>query len=413
MRILVIGGGSGLQPRLRQAAPEVETAVICRASVLPWVHELPENRAVVVLNDDCSTKSWLAAARQLHREWPFDTVASFAEIDQDRAALVAASLGLPFHSPETVQRVHDKAAMRTRLNEMGVESMPFRQVRSEQELADFCAEVGPPLLVKPTCGRASAGIALVRDPADIEAAFALCESASAPRLEPSSPLAERYVPGPEFSVETISHRGVHYVFAISEQFKDERSKVEVGHVTPARISEANVDRIAAHVRTCLTALEISYGLTHTEVILGPDGPVLVETHLRQAGDEIIDLVEAATGIDLTELLLQQIVGTDLAVLPEVASRAVRPHYHAAGAIRFLAPEEHGRLDGIDGLADASGLDGVDDVSQLVDDGSELTGLRSAYSRLVSVRGHAADADAAVRLVEIAAAKLSVRVTAST
>lgn len=386
--------------------------MICRASVLSWVHELSENRAVVVLNDDCPVERWLAAARHLHREWPVDAVASFAEIDQDRAAAVAAELGLPFHSPETVRRAHDKVAMRTRLSETGVESLPFRQVRSVAELADFCAEVGPPLMVKPTRGRASAGIAVVRDPADVEAAFAICDTASVPRLERSLPLAERYVPGPEFSVETISHRSVHYVFAITEKFKDERSKVEVGHVVPARIADADADRIVAHVRTCLTALEIGYGLTHTEVILGPDGPVLVETHLRQAGDEIIDLVEAATGIDLTELLLRQTVGADLAALPEVASRTERPHYRAAGAIRYLAPDLHGRLDGIDGLADARVLDGVDDVSQLIDDGSELAGLHSSYSRLASVRGHDADADAAVRLVEAATAKLSVRVTTS-
>lgn len=408
-QVLVVGGGSGLQPRLRRIAPGVTTAVLCRASVLHWVHRLEENKAVIVLNDAAGLDTWLAAARHLHQEWPIDTVASLAEIDQDKAAAIAEHLGIPFHSPEVVRRCHDKTAMREQLNASGVEKTPFRRVADAGELADFYAEVGPPLLVKPSRGRASAGIATVRSEGDVESAFATSHDATAPRLEPSLPLAERFVEGPEFSVEAVTHQGHHYVFAITEKFKDEATKVELGHVVPARIPEVDADRILAHVRACLTALGITSGITHTEVILGPDGPVLVETHLRQAGDEIAELVEIATGVDITELFLRQIAGESIAEREEVASRAERPHYRAAGAIRYLAPPPSGRLAGIDGLEEARALPGVQDVTRLVDDGSVLSGLRSSYSRLASARVAAGDADAAVRVAREAVAVLGVRV----
>jgi biotin carboxylase len=407
-RILIIGGGSGLQPRLRRTSPHVSTAVICRASVLGWVHQLEENQAVVVLHDDSPLKAWLAAARHLHEEWPIDAIASLAEIDQDKAAAIALDLGIPFHSPETVAKVHDKVAMRTALNESGVESVPFAQVASVGELEDFFIEHGAPLLLKPAKGRASAGVTVVRSRADLEDAFQFTLDAKAPRLEASLPIVERYVEGPEFSVEAITHDGVHYIFAITEKFKDDRTKVELGHVVPARISEQESDTLVAHIRRCLTALDIRQGLTHSEVILAADGPVLVETHLRQAGDQIIELVEAATGIDLTELLLQQIVGVDLAQSAEVSARRVSPSYQAAGAIRYLAKDVVGTLDRLEGLAGVSDIDGVDSAEQLLADGSPLEGLRSSYSRIASVRVHADDADSAVKLADEALGQLSVR-----
>ncbi len=410
-RVLLVGGGSDLQPKLRAVDEGLSTVALCRATVLPWVHQLGDNQAVVVLHDDSPLDRWLAAARYLHSAYQVDAIAALAEIDQDKAAAIAQDLGLEFHTTETVRLTVDKSAMRERLRAAGVEKVAFRQVADVEELAAFFDEVGPPLLIKPSAGRASAGIAVIRGAEDLEPAFLRADGADgdAPRLDRSTPMVERYVEGPEFSVEAITHRGTHYIFAVTEKFKDETTKVELGHLVPARIGAEAQDAILAHVRASLTALGVGRGITHTEVILGADGPFLVETHLRQAGDWIIDLVTAATGIEITDLLLRQIAGQDLAELDEIVSRRERPHYLAAGAIGFLAPPDSGRLAGIDGLEQAGQLPGVQDVHRLVEDGAELSGLRSSYSRLACVRVRAEDPDTAVSLRDEAMATLHVRV----
>ncbi|GAA2356891.1 argininosuccinate lyase [Catellatospora methionotrophica] len=409
MRVLFVGGGSAQQPRLRRIAQNVSSVVLCRASVLEWVHQLPENEAVVILNDDADLDKWLAAGRYLHRQWPLDAVAALAEIDQDKAAAIAEDLGLRFHARATVQAVHDKTFMRERLRASGLEDVPFRQVASLEQLKDFYGEVGPPLLLKPSRGRASTGIATARDETQLAAAFDLASGATAPRLEPSPPIAERYVEGPEFSVEAVTHDGHHYIFAIVEKFKEEISKVETGHLVPARISPETAQALVAHVRRCLSALGVQHGITHSELILGVDGPFLVETHLRQAGDSIVPLTESATGVDICDLHLRQIVGEDLAALPDVAARAQAPQYIAGSAIGFLVPDAAGRLDGIDGLDEARQVDGVVEVKQLVPDGTAVDGLTSSYSRLASVRADAADGDGALKRVEEALALLRVRI----
>src|ERR1700730_13296239 len=77
-RVLIVGGGSELQPQLRRLAEDVETVVLCRASSLPYVHEPHENRAVVMLNDSCSPGRWIRAARAIHAEPPSRTAWSRA-----------------------------------------------------------------------------------------------------------------------------------------------------------------------------------------------------------------------------------------------------------------------------------------------------------------------------------------------
>lgn len=85
-RVLVIGGGSELQPQFRQVSDRIsvdlETAVICRASSLPHVHMPAGNRALVMLSDSCTTPEWLHAARALNAQWPIDAIASFADLDR-------------------------------------------------------------------------------------------------------------------------------------------------------------------------------------------------------------------------------------------------------------------------------------------------------------------------------------------
>lgn len=399
-----------MQPQLRRVSTDVETVVLCRMSSLPHVQEKHDNRALVVLNDDCPTERWVRAARALRAEWGIDAVASFADLDQDRAAAIAADLGLAFHPPETVRAVHDKLRMRACLNDSGLESVPYRAVASVDDLTRFCAEAGLPVIVKPSRGWASAGVGVVRRVEDAVEVHRRAVEANPPLFGPSPPMAERCYAGREFSIETITHGGTHHVFAITEKFSDERTKVELGHVVPARIDSDEERILVAHVRAALTALGVRSGPTHTEVILSQEGPVVVETHLRDAGDDIPRLVEDATGVDMAELFLRQVLGVDIGAMAAFQARREGPRYHASGAIRYLAPDGGGVLGGIDGWAAVRGMPGVRDAGQLVPDGARLDGLTSSFARLGYVRVRGDDADEALARAEAAVSALTVRVS---
>jgi biotin carboxylase len=411
-RLLIVGGGSELQPQLRQVSArigaQVETVVICRSSSLPHVQKPSENRAMVVLNDTCPTKQWLHAARALHAEWRIDTIASFADLDQDRAAAIAADLELSFHAPETVRVVHDKLEMRARLNRSGLENVPFGAVSSLADLERFCRTAGLPVVVKPSHGWASSGIGVIRCPEETAPAYRRAIEADPPLVGPSPPMAERYFQGREFSVEVITHAGRHHVFAITEKFSDQETRVELGHVVPARIDPDEQALLVEHVGAALTALGIRTGPTHTEVLLSPEGPVVIETHLRDAADEIPRLVEDATGVDMAELFLRQVLGVDIGALPGLLGRRQGPIYHGSGAIRYLATDERGTLARIDGWDAVRAMAGVQDAQQLMPDGNRLHGLADSFSRLGYVRVRADDSEEAMARARDALDILKVR-----
>jgi biotin carboxylase len=409
-RVLVVGGGSELQPQLRRVHADVQTVVICRASALRNVHERHENRAMVVLNDDCATESWVRAARLIGAEWGIEAVASFADLDQDRAAVIAADLGCPFHSLETVRAVHDKLAMRARLNRSGLEAVPFSAVDSVDDLTRFCDSAGLPVIVKPSRGWASAGIGVVRDRSDMAWAYRRAAEADPPSFGRSAPMAERYYDGREFSVEAITHACEHRVFAITEKFSHEQTKVELGHLVPARLSTVEAALLAEHVAAALTVLGVASGPTHTEVILTAAGPVVVETHLRDAGDDIPRLVEDATGVNLAEIFLRQVLGADIGAFPQFRTRRDGPSYDAGAAIAFLAIDHCGILDRIDGWDVARGMAGVVDAEQLVPDGARLEGLTNSFARLGKIRVRASDAEQALTHAEAALSALKPRLS---
>jgi biotin carboxylase len=406
--ILITGGNYHWQPRLKAIAGDVETAVLCRRAALQWQSELEGNERVVTVPDDAPVEEWLAVGQVLHGEWRIDAIASFGDMDQDKTAAIAADLGIDFHSIATVKSIVNKSTMRARLAQTGVESLPYQLVEKLRDLQGFFDRVGPPLVVKPSRGRSSAGLSVVRDRVDLGAAFQRAREARTPRMEPSIPIAERYVEGPEFSVEAITHHGRHYLLAVTEKFKDDTTKVEVGHVIPAALDEAAEATVLAHVQRVLTALGVESGLTHTEVILAAGGPTVVETHLRKGGDRIEDLVHDATGVDMADLFVRQIAGEAIESRPELSERSVRPRYRAGSAIGYLAPDLEGTLLGIEGWGDVASLPGVREWAQLVADGSRLDGLRSSHSRLGFVRVQAESSDAAAALLESALGKLFVR-----
>ncbi|MEV6827094.1 ATP-grasp domain-containing protein [Amycolatopsis sp. NPDC051102] len=398
--ILIMGGNYYWQPALKRLRPEAHTSVLCSVGTLALTRELEDPTEVLALRSNAPVEDWVAAARSLHERRPVDVLASLNDIDQDKAAAVAEALNLPGPSAETVRWARHKDAMRERLAARGVENVPYRLVGSLAELEDFFRSAGGPIVVKPSAGRGSHAISIASSTAELSRAFERARSWNFGALAPiADPMAERFVPGPEFSVEAITHRGHHYIVAITEKSKDELTKVELGHTIPAALDELTESAITRHTRAVLDSLDVTSGLTHTEIIVSPDGPVTVETHLRRGGDQIEELVRDATGVDLPELFLRQLVGEDVGMRPELIRCRERPIYRAAAAIRYLATHASGTLAGVEGLEAASVRPHVVEVRQLHPEGARVPGLTGSDSRLAWVRVLADTPGNAARLAE--------------
>jgi phosphoribosylamine-glycine ligase len=196
-------------------------------------------------------------------------------------------------------------------------------------------------------------------------------------------LVERLLPGPQISVEAISEDGEHVVAGVTAKSSSREHLVELGHVCPAPLDDDTVSAVHDLVARTLTALGVTFGVTHTEIVLTPEGPRIIETHVRYAGDRITSLVHDVTGIDLRECSARQALGQS--VLGDVRA-ALRREPVGASAIWFTAPDAPGVLRAVEGLEEARDTASVTEVVPLLSVGDRTNPLRStdrgAYVRAV-------------------------------
>ncbi len=393
--VMVFGSGGDLPGRIRAVADNIETTLVCRLEHLHRLVEPTGNARVIVLDSDASIEECLRLCLAVHEVHPVTHIATMGEHDQDRAAAVGAELGIYTHSPETVRLTNDKAAMRYRLRGAGIDDTPAGLVADLDELRAFADRHGYPLVVKPVVGMASFGVAVIRGEADLAAGYARAV-ADHPGVRSRGVLVERFLEGPEYSVEAFSEDSAHVVVAVTAKYKDPSTAVELGHVVPAPLDDDARAAIDTLVTRVLTALGVEFGATHTEIILTGSGPKIIETHVRMGGDDITDLVAGATGVDLIDCQVRQVVGEKL--LDGVRDLLAKPREARAEAIWFAAPPPVGELVEVTGAEQAPEPVSITVTAKA---GTEFSGLESSYSRPAYARANAPSVEEAVRLAQTA------------
>jgi biotin carboxylase len=326
---------------------------------------------VIGLPTSASVEEWVEQATLVHRLDPVDAIGGFNELTEEQAAAIAEALGLPFHPVELVARTHHKDKMRELLREAGIDPTASRRVETAAEIESFAEAHGYPIILKPVDGRGSAGVSLVRRVEDIEPAITWFRESA----RPSALFVEEYLAGEEFSVEAMSENGKHRMICITQKYKETVHFVELGHCIPAVVNPATESDIYRVVDRALSALGVSNGPSHTEVIVAQDGPRIVETHTRLGGDRIPELIESISGIDLLDLWIRQALGEKVMHhLPESLSK------NTFAAIWYASPQAVGTIERIKGEEQARTIPGVVRVAVRKGTGSEVKGVHDSFSR---------------------------------
>jgi len=334
-----------------------------------------------------------------HEAYGFTAAVSLTEPGLEPAGRAVDLLGLRGNPYEVSRLNKDKAAMRRRLAELGGPAAELSVAAADATDADalraFGRDHGYPFVVKPTNITASLGIHKVCAEAEIPAVWAAVQELTTSPFawgaffELGPHLVEQWIEGPEFSVEAFSFDGRHVVVAVTEK-TTAPGFVELGHTQPARIPAADEAVLVDAAITFLDAVGQRHGASHTEIKLGPGGPKVIEGHNRIGGDRIVDLLEAAYGVDF-ELLT---VGAPFGLVEPLADR---PPLRQAAATRFLlAPP--GEVVAIDGVEAARAEAGVLAVDLTVEVGDTVR-AGSNWDRCGQVLAVGPDADAAAGLCE--------------
>ncbi|MER9275548.1 acetyl-CoA carboxylase biotin carboxylase subunit family protein [Mesorhizobium sp. M0643] len=261
---------------------------------------------------------------------------------------------LPGPDPASIEQCHDKFTQRQLLAKAGVPIPAYRLAANAKDIKSSAAEIGLPVILKPSVGAGSIGVRLCRNVDEIAEYTASLLGAKDIRQSSPRILVEEFAQGPLYAVELMGNEVVgvgisdfgpppHFVY---RQFS-----------LPALLTDEEYNRIADASLSCLRALGLGWGPTGIEFRWTKNGPVVIEVNPRLHGTPAPQLVQLVYGIDLITEHIKLVIGDECDLR--------RRHSHTAAA-RFLVANRDGVLDWIRGDSQAAAVSGIAEVKFYVE-----------------------------------------------
>ncbi len=310
--------------------------------------------ATQILTVDTNDEAALAAAvKQADQRGQIDGIVAGCEFYVPAVARLAAAHGLPGLDPQTVDLVRHKGMMRAAVAAAGLAGPRFAVIGPQDPIDEACERVGFPAVVKAVESSGSIHVTRVDDLDAARAALRTLradDSLDLGRALNHEAVVEQYLPGPEFSADGYVVDGTPVVAAVTRKLLGpEPYFVELGHLTPALLDEAERAATAEYAAGVARAVGITAGPFHCELRWSDGRPVLMEIAARLPGDRIPELVELATGAALPTAALAAAVGVHLADVGALRGAAA-----PAAGIRFLTAGGAGSYDRLDGWRELLG-----------------------------------------------------------
>jgi biotin carboxylase len=209
-----------------------------------------------------------------------------------------------------------------------------------------------PVVLKPAASAGTDRVALCTSEQDVTAAFQLIvDNTNRLGADDQVVIAQQYLNGPEFIIDTVSHEGKHALAAawkVTRGCHNGRPFIcETTSLIP--ILEPLDWRLVQYTRRVLDALGIVIGPAHTEVRINDGEPRLLETAARLHGGGFPVHARPCIGFDQVILTVDAYVDPDR--FHKIASQPYKLHEHLT--IVELIAMNSGRLRSMPRLSDLS------------------------------------------------------------
>ncbi|NUT14941.1 MAG: ATP-grasp domain-containing protein [Cupriavidus sp.] len=308
---------------------------------------------------------------------------------QAATAMAAAYFGLPGKDWRVAYAAKNKAEMRRRLAELGIDTLWHAVVCDAAALAAL-ADVPMPCIVKPREGVASQQVSLAQDHAELAE-----QCAAAWAQHPGQALLlEEYLEGPLYTLETLGDGSeVRALGGFRVSLSPPPYFVELEAVWGTGLPAP----IEAEVLDTIRRFGIGFGACHTEYVLTPKGPRLIEINYRSIGDYREFLLSDTLQFPLFEQVLRLHLGQPLPALA-VPERAAWIRYFTAqneGTLRHAPPASQHDDNGV--RLTYQPLRKVGDAIQLTNSNKDYVGV---------LRGSGPDTAGLAAAVELASSRLA-------
>lgn len=279
------------------------------------------------------------AVRWVQRLIWVDRLEATVEAHTMAAAYAREACGVPGTSVRTAYLCRDKPAMKEALRAAGVPTAASTAAHSANQVREFAAQVGYPLILKPRAAAGASGTVRVESDAALDAALAGFG-------EVESIAAEEFVEGHEGFYDTLSVDGEPVYDFVTHYYPNVLEAMRTRWISPQFVTTNRVDTVADYAqvramgRRVAQALGIGTSPTHMEWFFGPRGLRFSEIGCRPPGVRAWDLYGAANDIDIYQEWAKVIVQG------HVGQRLSR---RLAAGIVALRPDGDGHISHYDGV----------------------------------------------------------------
>ncbi|MFJ9556033.1 ATP-grasp domain-containing protein [Nocardiopsis sp. NPDC101807] len=332
---------------------------------------------------------------------PVDHVLAGTETGVELAERIAGKFGLPTNEPLLPGARRNKQKMAQYLGEAGLDHARSVVVRSAEEAeGEYRAHFAEGrVMVKPTSSAATDGVRMCLTAGEVVKAVEDIFSASANVLgyKNTHAMIQEYLPGEEYCVNTVSDQGSHTVVELWRYSKtvgpSQEPVYDFEELVPRGSDRAGA--VLAYCREVLTALGVRNGPAHTEIMLTPRGPVLVDLAARLGGAQSPHVLEEYLGTSHVGATADWITSRGRAtIVPPPAGEDTNLLY------MNLINRRPGRVRGTGWIQAYRRLGGVVEVASSCREGDFLPVTRDLVTSpgFVYLSGSAADIDRSYRRI---------------
>lgn len=246
-------------------------------------------------------------AIQLHRDFKFAGVFTFAENSVIATSMIASALKLPTIPVDAAVKSRNKICMREAHRAGNAPHPQFRLTPSLTEALQAADEFGYPVILKPTLGSASQFVYRANTPQELEEYFPQALSGIQQMsqfknegitdlLGQNTLLVESYLDGREFLIEAYIWDGVTVLGSIVDRVTLEGNSFDDDvHHTPTDLDPLAVQQVHAAVHAGAVAQGLTRSVMHAEIRFHQGLPYIVEIAARPGGGGLDFMARISAG----------------------------------------------------------------------------------------------------------------------
>ncbi|MCL2408210.1 MAG: ATP-grasp domain-containing protein [Oscillospiraceae bacterium] len=324
-------------------------------------------------------------------------IVSFIDPHCHTAACLSREFGLKSFTEETIEIMLDKTKSRNALS--GTPYSPPYQIIDGDAPGDETA-IQMPVVLKAPVSSSSKDVHMAADTRQYQNAFANLR-----RRYPDDPvLVEKYIPGPQYLVETLTLNGkVHVIAVVGQEIIFSGRFIVTGYQIITDDDSDFFRRLKEAAQSIVLAHSMRDGPCHLELRQFDNEWKLIEANPRISGGAMNLLIETAYGINLTKETLKAAVG----LAPDIERKYTKETF-----LQYIVVPGEGTLTKVTGKNMARNWPGVTHVYVKPKKGTILRPPASMGHRYAYVIGTGASPDEARGNAKIGASKIKFNLSAN-